>query len=137
MTDRARIVSNMLGVVGAAVGGYVGYWLFFWIRRQDFYAMAVPGALLGLGCGLLARHSSKARGMVCGAAGVALGLYTEWKHAPFQADDSFLYLLSHPQLLRPLTIAMIGLGAFLAYWLGKDGGYGDPARSLKPPPFRQ
>ena len=56
-----------------------------------------------------------------------LGLYTEWKFAPFKADSSFAYLVSHAAELKPLTQIMIVAGAFFAYWLGKDGGY----RSLR------
>jgi hypothetical protein len=51
-----------------------------------------------------------------------LGLYTEWKFAPFRADDSFGYLVSHAWELKPITQGMIMLGAFFAYWLGKDAG---------------
>ncbi len=83
MPDRASIVSNTLGLIGAAAGGVFGYVLFMWISRQGFYALIVPGGMLGLGCGLLARHPSMARGIVCGVAGLGLGLYTEWKFRPF------------------------------------------------------
>lgn len=131
MPDRARIVSNTLGLVGGVVGGFVGYSLFFWITRQGFYALILPGALLGLGCGLLARHGSVARGVICGVAGVALGLYTEWTFAPFRDDASLSYFLTHVHTLRPVTLLMIALGGLIAYWLGKDGGYGGPARSLE------
>jgi membrane protein YqaA with SNARE-associated domain len=132
MSNRERAVSNLLGVIGGVVGGYVGYWLFVWITRQGFYALVVPGALLGLGCGLLARHPSTLRGVVCGAAAVALALFTEWSMFPFNADPSVSYFLAHVGSLKPVTLLMIGLGGVAAYWLGKDAGYGGPARGWKP-----
>jgi hypothetical protein len=123
MPVRERIVSNLLGLIGAAVGGTLGYLLFWWIVRQNFYAMIIPGAGVGLGCGLLARHPSLPRGVFCAVAAVLLGLYTEWSFFPFDADESLPYFISHVHQLTPITLLMIGLGGLIAYWLGKDGGY--------------
>src|SRR6186997_1553607 len=120
---RSPIVSNVLGLTGAAIGGVVGLYIFGWIFRQGFYGLMIPGALLGLGCGLLARHPSLARGVACGLAALALGLYTEWKFAPFKADESFGYLIAHTPELKPITLVMIAVGALIAFWLGKDSGF--------------
>jgi hypothetical protein len=112
-----------LGLLGALIGGCVGYFSFFWISRQGFYALALPGALLGLGAGLCARHRSSLLAIICGIAGLALGLFTEWRFAPFIADKSLSYFFSHLHLLRPLTWIMVALGTFLSYRLalGRDG----------------
>jgi hypothetical protein len=123
MTAQERIVSTSLAAVGGVVGGFVGYHVFFWILRQGFYGMMIPGALLGLGCGLLARHPSQARGLVCGLAGLALGIYTEWRSAPFKADESLPYFLSHIHQIHQIDLIMIALGGVFAYWLGKDSGF--------------
>lgn len=32
----------LLGLLGAAVGGFLGYWLFFVIARQGFYGIVLP-----------------------------------------------------------------------------------------------
>ena len=92
MSFQARLVSNLLGVVGAVLGGIVGYFAFTWAASHGFYAMIAPGGLLGIGCGLRARHPSRIRGIVCAVAGLGLGLFSEWKVFPFVADDTFLYL---------------------------------------------
>jgi hypothetical protein len=118
-----RVMSTTLGVIGGIVGGVFGYVLFFWIIKQGFYALVLPGASVGLGCGLLARHPSVPRGVACAIAAVALGLYTEWKYMAFVADDRFSYLVTHFYQLRPITLIMIGLGTALAYYLGKDAGF--------------
>jgi len=123
MAVSGRITSNVLGFIGAVTGGVLGYYTFMWIVDQGFYGLMIPGALLGLGCGLLSQHTSHIRGVACAAAGCVLGLYSEWKFAPFKADSSFAYLVSHAGELKPLTQLMIVAGAFFAYWLGKDGGY--------------
>lgn len=123
MAVSGRITSNVLGLIGAVAGGVLGYYTFMWIVGQGFYGLMIPGALLGLGCGLLSQHTSHLRGVACAAAACILGLYTEWKFAPFKADASFAYLVGHAVELKPLTQIMIVAGAFFAYWLGKDGGY--------------
>ena len=121
-----RVMSTTLGVIGGIVGGVFGYVLFFWIVRQGFYALVLPGASIGLGCGLLARHRSTIRGVACAIAALVLGLYTEWVFAPFGVDDQFGYLVAHFYLLRPITLIMIGPGTALAYYLGKDAGFLSP-----------
>jgi hypothetical protein len=118
-----RLISTVLGVIGGVVGGYCGFHLFYWIARQGLYALVLPGAAIGLGCGLLARHRSVLRGVGCAVAALALGLYTEWSFSPFVADDRFPYLVTHFYELRKITLIMIGLGAALAFYLGKDAGF--------------
>ncbi len=117
-----QITSNILGLIGAAVGGVLGYYNFLWILNQGFYGLMIPGALLGLGCGLLSRHASQLRGVLCGAAGLVLGMYAEWSYRTFVADGSFAYMVTHIQEKPPLTLVMLALGAFFAYWMGRDAG---------------
>ena len=123
MSVMRQIASNVLGLTGAVIGGALGYYIFMWIVDQGFYGLMIPGALLGLGCSLLSQHRSHFRGIICAAAACLLGLYSEWKFAPFKADDSFGYFLRHAGDLKPITEGMIVLGAFFAYWLGKDAGF--------------
>ena len=132
MPDRDHVVSNVLGLVGGLVGGYVGYHLFFWITRQGFYALILPGGLLGLGCGALARHHSAARGAVCAAAALLLGVYTDWKFEPFVENQSLSYYLTHLHQLTPVTMLMIAVGALVAYWTGKDSSYCGLGGGVKP-----
>jgi hypothetical protein len=118
---RNHLVSHVLGLVGAVIGGVLGYYLVFWIRQSGFYGMMIPGAVLGWGSSLLARHRSVARGVVCTVAALGLGLFTEWNlFTKFKADGSFGYLVKHFYELEPVTLFMIAFGAFFAFWLGKD-----------------
>ena len=78
---------------------------------------------MGLGCGLMARSRSIARGINCAIVALILGVYTEWKFAPFVANDSFTYMATHIQDLPTIKPVMMAVGAFIAFWLGKDGGY--------------
>jgi hypothetical protein len=106
-------------VAGAAAGGFVGYHAFFWIVKQGFYALMLPGMLLGFGGGIGAVRRSRRRGGLCAAVAVALGLLAEWRLRPFIKDHSLTFFLTHVADLRPVTWLMIILGGVLAYWSGQ------------------
>jgi hypothetical protein len=122
-----HLVSNLLGLVGAVIGGVLGFYTFRWLVGQGFYGLMIPGALLGLGCSLLAQHPSTIRGIVCGVAALGLGLYTEWHFFPWNADNSLTYFLKNVTNLKPITLLMLGAGAIIAFWIGRDAGF--PGRS--------
>src|SRR3954452_19904291 len=109
------VVSHLLGLVGAVIGGLLGFLIFQWLVGQNLYGLMIPGAMLGLGCSLLAQHRSPARGIICGLAALILGLYTEWRFYPFRADGGFPYLVAHFFDLKPITQLMIGVGAVFAF----------------------
>jgi len=117
MNDNARIRNLLVGVLGAAAGGLLGYFAFFWIARQGFYALMLPGGLVGLGGGLGARDRSPIRATICGVVALGLGLFTEWRFAPFIKDASLGYFLAHVHQLRPISLLMIAAGGALGYWL--------------------
>ena len=122
MPESIRLPTILSGLLGAVVGGFIGYFAFFWIARQGFYALILPPALMGFTAGLFARSRSTPLALVCGVAGLALGLFIEWRAAPFAADSSLLYFITHVHALRPFTMLMLALGAFLSYRLalGRD-----------------
>jgi hypothetical protein len=105
-----------LALAAAAAGGALGWFLFGVLLRQGFYALALPGVLLGLGAGAVARRRSLPLAAVCGVAALALGIFTEWQHLPFVADGSLGYFLAHLHQLRGLTLVMLGLGAVGGFW---------------------
>ncbi len=47
MSKTEQYRDNLLGVLGAIVGAFVGNFLFHLIVQQGFYAMVIPGALTG------------------------------------------------------------------------------------------
>jgi hypothetical protein len=123
MTENARLRNLLVGLLGAAAGGLLGFFAFLWIVRQGFYALMLPGALAGWGGGLWVRDRSPVRATLCGAFGLAWGILAEWKWAPFIKDPSLTYFLGHLHDLRPLTLLMILAGGAFGYWLslGKEG----------------
>jgi MFS family permease len=118
-----RLISNLLGLVGAIIGGVLGFYTFAWLEDKGFYGLAIPGAFLGLGCGLLSQHSSIPRGLLCAAGALGLSLFTEWKFHHFLVDNSFSYMVNHLSEKGPVTLLMIAIGTIIAFWVGKDGGF--------------
>lgn len=112
--ESARIA---LASVGAVVGGVAGWFLFFWATRQGFYALALPGAGIGIGGGYLVRGRSVPFAVVCGIAGVIVGTLAEWRFAPFIKDAGLGYFLGHLHELKPITLLFIALGGFISFWV--------------------
>jgi hypothetical protein len=115
-----NIVGCGLSVLGGVAGGVLGFYAVGWIKEQDFYALVLPGGLVGIGCGLVSRHDSTARGAFCGLVALALGLYCDWRYFPFRADRSLGYYLTHISDLPPVTLIMIMVGGVLAFWFGRS-----------------
>ena len=115
-SSTAPSINAALTFIGAAVGGAIGYVAFGWLVGQGFYAPAIPGVLLGVGGGLLAKQPSLALAVICGVLAVLLCLFAEWQHFPFMRDDSASYFLSHLTDLKPLTMIMIAVGGFTGFW---------------------
>jgi hypothetical protein len=116
------LISNMLGLVGALLGGVLGFYTFGRVLEHGFLGLMIPGALLGLGCSLMARHPSLIRGVCCAIAALGLSLFADWWFEPFNADGSWQYYLLHVLDLGPVRLFMIGFGILIAYWIGKDAG---------------
>jgi hypothetical protein len=111
-----------LGLLGAVGGGVVGYFVFFLLASQGLYGLVIPGATLGLGGGLLFKGKSNAFGLVCGFLGLLLGVLAEWRYAPFIADPSFAYFITHLYDLDTVTRIMIVVGGLCAFWFSKGRG---------------
>jgi hypothetical protein len=110
-------VNFALGLGGALGGGVLGWVVFGALVSRGLYALVVPGALLGLGCGLLVKQRSWALAAVCGVAALGLGICCEWYYLPFAKDERLAYFLSHLADLTPRTWLSILLGACLALYL--------------------
>jgi hypothetical protein len=118
MNANSKHANWPLGLIGAVVGGIVGYFVFFLLAHQGFYAMVLVAAAPGLGGGLLLRGKSYAFGIVCGLLGVILGLFTEWRFEPFIFDPSFAYFITHVTSLGSVTLFMIAIGGLCSFWFG-------------------
>lgn len=111
-------VAHLRGLVGAAIGAVVGYFIFSWMLRQGFYALAFPGALVGLGCGYASQIRSTPLAAICGLITLPLLLLLEWKFRAFVVDDSLNYFVTHIHQLSSVTHLMLLLGVVFAIWFG-------------------
>ena len=113
-------VSFGRGIIGAAIGGTIGWFVFGWLLSQGYYALALPGALVGLGFGLLSRRSMLIGGLFCAVAALALMVVCEWQHRPFSDDKSLVYFVTHLQQLdNQFTYVLLAVGTVFAFWFGK------------------
>lgn len=124
MTQKLDVVNLMLCLAGGAVGGAVGYAVFAWLYSQGFYALVIPGACIGLGCGAFSRRWSYLVGTVAGLASLAWSLLIEWWFRPFLADGSLKYFFAHVHQLEPVTWIMVAFGVLMGFWFGcgREGG---------------
>ena len=103
-------------VLIALVPAFLGYALFRWAAAQGFYGLALPGGLAGLGAGVV-RNRSILVAIACGLFATALGVFAEYRFAPFAADPSFSFFLAHLADLSPVTVVMIALGGVIGFWV--------------------
>jgi hypothetical protein len=113
MTKAAQ--SNAMAIVGAIVGGAIGYAIFAWLLTNGLYGLIIPGGLLGIGAGL-AKSKSLTIAILCGVAALLLGLFCEWRFFAFNLDSSFGYFLAHFYQLKLVTLIMILAGAAIGFW---------------------
>ena len=71
------------GIIGAVVGGAIGFYAFKWLLTQGYYGLALPAIVLGVGFAMAARRSMWSGGLFCAIAGLMLMIFSEWKMFPF------------------------------------------------------
>lgn len=108
------------GVGGALAGALIGTVIFtLLVRYVGIYAMAIPGALVGLMGGYAARRRSLALGIICAVIAGATMILAEWWNFPFKKDESLGFFLQNlGQLSRLFWISLL-LGSGLAFWFGQ------------------
>ena len=106
--------NNVLALVAGLVGGVLGYLVFRWIAAQGFYALVLPGGAVGIAAAFF-KPRSLAVCIACGVGALVVGLFSEWRFAPFIKDDSLGYFLTHVHLLKPITLLMLAVGAAIGF----------------------
>jgi hypothetical protein len=89
---------------------------FVLLLDRGYYALVLPGGLLGLVAGI-PRSRSLIVPVLCGILGIVAGLLAEHRFAPFVADGSLTYFLTHANRLQPMTLFLIGLGGLIGFWV--------------------
>jgi hypothetical protein len=108
-------------LAGAAVGGVIGFFLFGWILSTGFYALALPGALVGIGAGVC-KNKSFVVAVVCGVAALLLQLFCQFHNFTWPEDSSLGYFVSHIFQMSPITLLMIAAGTAMGFWFAMPRG---------------
>lgn len=128
-----KVLGVVMSVAGALVGGAVGTAVYYWMWKQNFHALVLPGAGLGLGCHLASPNRSFRRGLVLAVCAIVFGVVVEWWFRPFNRDESFAYFLKNLGDLPPATFLMLAVGGIFAFWWGREAS---PWFSGRPLPSR-
>jgi len=107
------------GLLGAIIGGGVGWFVYFWLLNQGFDGLMIPGALVGVGFSMLSRRSAWSFGLACAAIGLGLMLVCEWQSLLNYRNGPFLDFLTNIHKLNMPNKIMLGAGTLIAFWIGK------------------
>jgi len=109
------------GVGGALAGAAIGIVVFtLLVRYVGVYAMAIPGALVGLICSYAARQRSLVLGIICALIAAATMILAEWWNFPFKKpNESLGFFLQNLGQLSSLFWISLLLGGGLAFWFGQ------------------
>ncbi|MFN0022039.1 MAG: hypothetical protein ACKVP0_27640 [Pirellulaceae bacterium] len=108
------------GVGGALAGAVIGTVVFtLLVRYVGVYAMAIPGALVGLICSYAARQRSLVLGIMSALFAAATMIIAEWWNFPFKKDESLGFFLRNLGQLSSLFWISLLLGGGLAFWFGQ------------------
>ena len=118
MEQRDSILAMLRGLAGGVAGGVAGYFVFIWLAGQGFYALTLPGALLGLGCGWASRRKSIVLGVLCAVMGLALGIVSDWRVKVPIGDGSLWGYVMNLHQRNAMTLIFLALGVLFAYWFG-------------------
>ncbi len=114
-TSRGIQFGFIRGLVGAAIGGAIGYFAFLGLH-PTWFAGVLPGVLVGLGFGLFSGQRSLLYGFLCALLALALGLFIEWKF--FDNNKNFLHTITHIQDIELYHLICYGLASLGSLWFG-------------------
>lgn len=104
---------------GALIGAALGFVCFYFMEKNGLYAMALPGALIGMFAGRLSGVRSNAIGVLCALIGATASIFIEWKFFPFIADDSLPYFVAHLHEVKSTSLILMAIGTAFAFWFGR------------------
>ena len=84
------LISNLLGLVGAAIGGVLGFYTFGWLEDTGSTDWRFPGPSSGSAAACWRSTARPSAGSSAASRRWDCRLFTEWKFHPFLADDSFI-----------------------------------------------
>jgi len=102
------------GIAGAVIGAALGLFLFDLAFKQGYFMLALPGALLGLGCGMLSGKRSLLLAGICLILAVGVTAYAD----STCYDKTFSEFLQSAGNLPKVDYLMFVAGVLFAAWFG-------------------
>ena len=112
-------LSIIRGIAGAIVGAIAGFFLFYLLIRIGLYGVALPGALAGMGGGWLSGRVSTSVGIACVVVAIVATVLSEWYVAPFIADSSLTFFVTHIHKTRTIFLVLGTIGIIMAFYFGR------------------
>jgi uncharacterized membrane protein YeaQ/YmgE (transglycosylase-associated protein family) len=110
------------GIVGAAIGAAIGYFAFVKLSSINLYAFMLPGALIGLGCGFMAKKNSNLLSGFCFLLAIVVSVLGEWNTLWFSEDESLGYFVQHIHESRGgFALFAVILNGVIGAWLCRRG----------------
>ena len=113
------------GIAGAAIGGILGYAIFYGIAQVGFYAVLFIGFGVGNGFSYGYRRSSQVASIACGVVALIVSVVADWHVRSNQG------LVDHVKNLQDdgvFLLAMIALSGLAGYWCSRDRAAKLPSR---------
>ena len=126
------LISNLLGLVGAALGGVAGFYLYRWILSKGLVGGMIPGAFLGLGMQPARAASVHRPGCGLRHRGARARFLHRLVYERSRRKTFWEYLLDLKSM-NQVILLMIALGTVIAFWLGKDAGLAGSVQAQRRP----
>jgi hypothetical protein len=106
------------GIAGGASGGALGYFVFDWALTQGYYALVLPGSLVGLGCGLASGRKVLALGILSAVGAFAVGVLADWNSLANPSPTILGHLATLLQSNRQMAALLILVSVALSFYFG-------------------
>jgi hypothetical protein len=106
------------GIVGGTVGGVLGYFVFDWALTQGYYALVLPGSLVGIGCGLASGRKLLALGILSAIGALLVGALADWNSLANPSPTIWEHAATLLQANRRMTAILILVSVVLAFYFG-------------------
>jgi L-aminopeptidase/D-esterase-like protein len=115
-------VAAARGFCGGAVGGGLGYLAFRWMLTQGYYALVLPGALIGMGAGLGSGRRMLSLGLLSAVGALVVGVVADWNSliAPAPTFLGHVATLLDANRRTPAILILVGVAISFYFGIGRD-----------------
>jgi hypothetical protein len=110
------------GILGGVLGGVLGFFAFEWLLSHGYYALVLPGSLVGMGCGLASGRKVMALGVLSALGALVVGVLTDWNSlaAPNPSLIGHAATLIQPHRHLPGALILVAVAISFYFGMGRD-----------------